>query len=72
MFPDKANLYLCGIEVGQEKDDKISWWDNVYGFDLSCIVDVVITEPLVDVVEPKQVCFIVILNIHRFVLCFSD
>merc|ERR1712168_548804 len=56
LFPDKANLYLCGIEDGQYKDDKISWWDNVYGFDMSRIKDVAITEPLVDVVEPKQVC----------------
>ena len=57
LFPDKASLYLCGIEDGQYKDDKIAWWDNVYGFDMSCIKDVAITEPLVDVVEPKQVCF---------------
>ena len=56
LFPDKASLYLCGIEDGQYKDDKIAWWDNVYGFDMSCIKDVAITEPLVDVVEPKQVC----------------
>ena len=62
LFPDKGNLYLCGIEDGQYKDDKIAWWDNVYGFDMSCIKDVAITEPLVDVVEPKQVCFIVILT----------
>merc|ERR1712096_503202 len=56
LFPDKGNLYLCGIEDGQYKDDKIAWRDNVYGFDMSCIKDVAITEPLVDVVEPKQVC----------------
>ncbi len=30
-------------------------WDNVYGFDMSCIRDVAISEPLVDVVDPKQV-----------------
>lgn len=30
-------------------------WDNVYGFDMSCIRKVAITEPLVDVVDPKQV-----------------
>lgn len=30
-------------------------WENVYGFDMSCVKDVAIQEPLVDVVEPKQV-----------------
>ena len=59
MFPDKASLYLCGIEDGQCKDDKIAWWDNVYGFNMSCIKDVAITEPHVGVVEPEQVCVIV-------------
>ena len=30
-------------------------WDNVYGFDMSCIRQVAITEPLVDVVEANQI-----------------
>jgi len=30
-------------------------WDSVYGFDMSCIRKVAICEPLVDVVDPKQV-----------------
>uniref|UniRef100_A0A674HEF2 type I protein arginine methyltransferase n=1 Tax=Taeniopygia guttata TaxID=59729 RepID=A0A674HEF2_TAEGU len=43
-FPDRATLYVTAI-VG---------WENVYGFDMSCIKDVAIKEPLVDVVDPKQ------------------
>ncbi|TNN56383.1 Protein arginine N-methyltransferase 8 [Liparis tanakae] len=30
-------------------------WENVYGFDMSCIRNVAIKEPLVDLVDPKQV-----------------
>lgn len=30
-------------------------WDSVYGFDMSCIRKVALTEPLVDVVDPNQV-----------------
>lgn len=56
LFPDKATLYICGIEDRQYKDDKINWWDDVYGFNMSCIRKVAITEPLVDVVDKKQVC----------------
>lgn len=55
IFPDQARLYVTAIEDRQYKDDKINWWDNVYGFDMSCIREVAISEPLVDVVEPKQV-----------------
>lgn len=55
LFPDRASLYVCAIEDRQYKDDKINWWDEVYGFNMSCIRKVAITEPLVDVVDPKQV-----------------
>jgi len=55
MFPDKASLYICAIEDKEYKDEKINWWDSVYGFDMSAIRDVALSEPLVDVVEPKQV-----------------
>merc|ERR1711971_1313190 len=33
MFPDRATLYITAIEDRQYKDDKINWWDDVYGFD---------------------------------------
>ncbi|XP_023232393.1 protein arginine N-methyltransferase 1-like isoform X2 [Centruroides sculpturatus] len=55
MFPDRATLFVCAIEDRQYKDEKINWWDNVYGFNMSCIRKVAISEPLVDVVDPKQV-----------------
>ena len=37
MFPDRATLYVCAIEDRQYKDDKIHWWDDVYGFNMSAI-----------------------------------
>jgi len=55
MFPDKASLFICAIEDKEYKDEKINWWDSVYGFDMSAIRNVALSEPLVDVVEPKQV-----------------
>ncbi|XP_073986426.1 arginine methyltransferase 1 isoform X2 [Rhodnius prolixus] len=55
LFPDRACLYITAIEDRQYKDEKINWWDNVYGFNMSSIRSVAITEPLVDVVDPKQV-----------------
>eukprot|EP00622_Pseudochattonella_farcimen_P001971 FR736806.1.p1 GENE.FR736806.1~~FR736806.1.p1 ORF type:complete len:293 (+),score=48.43 FR736806.1:39-881(+) len=55
MLPDKSILYLCAIEDADYKAEKIDFWDSVYGFDMSVIKEIAITEPLVDVVEGKAV-----------------
>jgi len=55
VFPDKSSLYITAIEDADYKEDKINFWDNVYGFNMSCIKKLAIQEPLVDVVEAKQV-----------------
>ncbi|KAL6756287.1 protein arginine N-methyltransferase [Haematococcus lacustris] len=54
MLPDKATLHIVGIEDGEYKHEKIDYWDNVYGFDFSCIKSLAMTEPLVDCVDPNQ------------------
>ncbi|ORY65937.1 HNRNP arginine N-methyltransferase [Pseudomassariella vexata] len=53
IFPDKATIFVCGIEDGEYKDEKIGFWDNVYGFDYSPLKETALTEPLVDTVEVK-------------------
>ncbi|KAF7122821.1 hypothetical protein CNMCM5793_000931 [Aspergillus hiratsukae] len=53
IFPDKATMYLAAIEDGEYKDDKIGFWDNVYGFNYSPMKEIALTEPLVDTVELK-------------------
>ena len=70
IFPDRCDLFITAIEDAQykvriisknkflkniTKDEKIHFWEDVYNFDMSCIKDVAIVEPLVDVVDPKQV-----------------
>merc|ERR1711953_1602382 len=55
MFPDRASLFMTAIEDHEYKEQKIYWWDSVYGFDMSAIRDVALSEPLVDVVDAKQV-----------------
>jgi len=51
LMPDKANMYIAGIEDSEYKQDKIEFWNNVYGFNMSCIKHIAIREPLVDTVE---------------------
>lgn len=55
ILPDKAIINIEAIEDAEYKEDKINFWDNVYGFNMSCIKKQAITEPLVDVVDSKQV-----------------
>ena len=70
MFPDRATLYVCAIEDRQYKDDKINWWDEVYGFDMSCIKNVALQEPLVDVVDRNQVTLPLTFLPHKIALRF--
>lgn len=55
LLPDRATLYITAIEDFQYKDEKIDWWESVYGFDMSCIKEVAIREGLVDEVKATQV-----------------
>jgi protein arginine N-methyltransferase 1 len=51
MLPDKASLYLAGIEDADYKNEKVEFWNNVYGFDMKCIKQIAYREPLVDTVD---------------------
>jgi len=55
LFPDKASMYICAIEDADYRAEKIDFWKNVYGFDMSCIQELALMEPLVDVCNPNQI-----------------
>ena len=48
MFPDRAQMFLAGIEDKNYKHKKINSWDNIYGFNMDCIKEAAIAEPLID------------------------
>lgn len=52
---DKASLYLTAIEDANYKAEKIDFWKNVYGFDMTCIKKQAMLEPLVDTVNRNQI-----------------
>lgn len=54
-MPDKAELFIEALEDAEYKDDKIHFWDDVYGFDYSCIKKIALLEPLVDTVNADHV-----------------
>ena len=66
LFPDKAALFIASIEDEEYKNEKIHFWDNVYGLDMSNIKKWAILEPIVDHVDSRQInsnsCPIFVLN----------
>lgn len=48
IFPDKAYIYICGVEDASYKRQKIDWWNNVENYDMSCMKEMVIREPCID------------------------
>lgn len=55
IFPDKATIFVAGIEDGEYKEEKIGFWDNVWGFDYTPMKETAMKEPLVDTVDLKAV-----------------
>ena len=55
LFPNKARIMVAGIEDGKFKEEKLEFWHNVYGFNMSCMRDDAILEPLVDYVDSDQI-----------------
>merc|ERR1719384_2543433 len=56
IMPDKARMFIIAIEDGDYMAEKINFWDNVYGFKMSCLKEEAMKEPLVDVVQSNSVC----------------
>ncbi|KAJ2160270.1 Nuclear SAM-dependent mono-and asymmetric methyltransferase [Coemansia sp. RSA 552] len=55
IFPDTATMVMSTIEDGEYKEDKLNFWDDVYGFKMSCIKEAAMKEPLVDTVESRVI-----------------
>ncbi|OZJ03603.1 Protein arginine N-methyltransferase 1 [Bifiguratus adelaidae] len=55
IFPDKATIYITAIEDAEYREEKIGFWDNVYGFNYSSLKALALKEPLVDTVDVNSV-----------------
>ena len=55
MLPDKIHMYIAAVEDGEFKQKKRSFWDDVYGVDMSCLAPTVMREPLVDTVNSNAI-----------------
>ncbi|KAI8323305.1 S-adenosyl-L-methionine-dependent methyltransferase [Martensiomyces pterosporus] len=55
IFPDTATMVIATIEDGDYKEEKLNFWNDVYGFKMSCLKEAARKEPLVDTVESRFV-----------------
>lgn len=74
LFPDRAQLFVTAIEDSEYREQKINFWDNVYGFDMSCIKEQALVEPLVDICESQQIMSnaVPILDIDLYTCTLED
>ena len=55
IFPDRATLYLCGIQDEEFKKNKFQMWDNVYNVNMSFVKNESLKEPLIDTFNKKNI-----------------
>lgn len=55
MFPDKARLWIAGIEDAKYKHDKIEFWNRVYNIDMTAMRRLALFEPLVDNIDMQNI-----------------
>ena len=56
IFPDKAVLYLAAISETSLRQDKLTWWEQVYGFDMSSLSSLVLQEPFITTLQTSSLC----------------
>ena len=54
LMPDRATIYIAGIEDESYKKKKVGFWDDVYGVSMKPIQLWSLLEPLVDSVDREQ------------------
>lgn len=54
VYPDRCTLCLAALGNSTKVQQKLGFWDDVYGFKMSCMKKSVCTEPSVEIVDPKD------------------
>ncbi|KAM4720800.1 protein arginine N-methyltransferase 3 [Rhinophrynus dorsalis] len=55
VYPDTCTISLVALCDEQKHSGKILFWDNVYGFDMSCMKKAVLPEAVVEVINPTTI-----------------
>jgi len=55
MMPDFCRLYVAGLSDMEMHQQRCAFWDDVYGFRMSCMKSAVISEAEIAVVDSAKV-----------------
>ncbi|XP_030906130.2 protein arginine N-methyltransferase 3 isoform X2 [Melopsittacus undulatus] len=55
VYPDMCTISLVAVGDMKKHADKLLFWEDVYGFDMSCMKKAVIPEAVVEVLDPNTV-----------------
>ncbi|XP_075402084.1 protein arginine N-methyltransferase 3 [Tenrec ecaudatus] len=53
VYPDVCTISLVAVSDVNKHAERIAFWDDVYGFNMSCMKKAVIPEAIVEVLDPK-------------------
>ena len=53
VYPDRCTMSIVGVEDRNRMNEKVTFWDDVYGVKMSCMKNLVLSEPVVDIVDPN-------------------
>lgn len=51
VYPDLCNISLAAVGDAQKHQDRIGFWDDVYGFNMACMKKAVVPEAVVELLE---------------------
>lgn len=71
VYPDLCNISLAAVGDAQKHQDRIAFWDDVYGFSMACMKKAVVPEAVVEVVKADTLISeptVIQVNIMGFVL----
>ena len=55
MLPDRALIYVSAVEDSSYMSEKKTFWNNVYGVNMSVMTHSLFADPVVDVVPPNNI-----------------
>ncbi|KAL4642004.1 protein arginine N-methyltransferase 3 [Arapaima gigas] len=74
VYPDQCTLSLVAVGDVQKHQERIAFWDDVYGFKMACMKKAVLPEAAVEVVKPETLISepAVIQTIDCNMVCISE
>ncbi|XP_051985085.1 protein arginine N-methyltransferase 3-like isoform X1 [Xyrauchen texanus] len=55
VYPDRCSISLAAVGDTQKHNERIAFWDDVYGFKMTCMKKAVVPEAVVEVLKPETV-----------------